>query len=57
MYSFKSRVRYSELAADKRLSLVSIINYFQDCCTFEAEDKESLPGRQGLSFLSEGEAF
>ncbi|MCR5103972.1 MAG: hypothetical protein K6B68_05890 [Eubacterium sp.] len=40
MYSFKSRVRYSELAADKRLSLVSIINYFQDCCTFEAEDKD-----------------
>ena len=40
MYSFKSRVRYSELAADKRLSLVSIINYFQDCCSFEAEDKD-----------------
>lgn len=40
MYSFKSRVRYSELAADKRISLVSIINYFQDCCTYEAEDNE-----------------
>ena len=39
MYEFDSRVRYSELAADKRLSLVSIINYFQDCCTFEAEEK------------------
>ena len=38
MYSFTSRVRYSELSADKKLSLVSIINYFQDCCTFEAED-------------------
>lgn len=37
MYSFKSKVRYSELAPDKKLSLVSIINYFQDCCTFEAE--------------------
>jgi acyl-ACP thioesterase len=48
MYSFKSRVRYSELAADKRLSLVSIVNYFQDCCTFEAEDKEV-----GLQWLSE----
>lgn len=48
MYSFKSRVRYSELAADKRLSLVSIINYFQDCCTFEAEDKEV-----GLQWLND----
>ena len=48
MYSFNSRVRYSELAADKRLSLVSIINYFQDCCTFEAEDKDI-----GLQWLSD----
>ena len=48
MYSFKSRVRYSELVADKRLSLVSIINYFQDCCTFEAEDKEV-----GLQWLND----
>ena len=48
MYSFKSRVRYSELAADKRLSLVSIINYFQDCCTFEAEDKDV-----GLQWLND----
>ena len=38
MYKFTSRVRYSELAPDKKLSLISIINYFQDCCTFEAED-------------------
>ena len=40
MYKFNSRVRYSELAFDKKLSLVSIINYFQDCSTFEAEDKD-----------------
>ena len=40
MYSFNSRVRYSELSADKKLSLVSIINYFQDCCCFESEDKD-----------------
>ncbi|MCR5148749.1 MAG: acyl-[acyl-carrier-protein] thioesterase [Eubacterium sp.] len=39
MYEFDSRVRYSELAEDKKLSLVSIINYFQDCCTFEAEER------------------
>lgn len=48
MYSFKSRVRYSELVADKRLSLVSIINDFQDCCTFEAEDKDV-----GLQWLND----
>ena len=40
MYKFNSRVRYSELASDKKLSLVSIINYFQDCCTFESEDTD-----------------
>lgn len=48
MYEFDSRVRYSELAEDKRLSLVSIINYFQDCCTFEAED-----AGVGLAWLAE----
>ena len=34
MYSFKSRVRYSEVGEDKKLSLNGIINYFQDCSTF-----------------------
>ncbi len=48
MYSFTSRVRYSELAADKKASLVAIINYFQDCCTFESED-----GDIGLSWLAQ----
>ena len=48
MYSFTTRVRYSELAEDKCASLVSIINYFQDCCTFESED-----GDIGLSWLNE----
>ena len=48
MYSFKTRVRYSELAEDKKASLFSIINYFQDCCTFESED-----GDIGLAWLGE----
>ena len=48
MYSFDTRVRYSELAEDKKASIVSIINYFQDCCTFEAED-----GGVGLRWLKE----
>lgn len=37
-YTFKSRIRYSELDKDKRLSLNSVINYFQDCSTFQSED-------------------
>ena len=48
MYSFETRVRYSELAEDRSASLVSIINYFQDCCTFESED-----GEIGLDWLAE----
>lgn len=46
MYSFDTRVRYSELAEDQKCSLVAIIQYFQDCCTFEAED-----GGVGLAWL------
>ncbi|MDF2610354.1 MAG: acyl-ACP thioesterase [Lachnospiraceae bacterium] len=38
MYSFKSRVRYSEVDKNKQLDLFSIINYFQDCSTFQSED-------------------
>lgn len=38
MYSFNSRVRYSEIDKNKTLDLASIINYFQDCSTFQSED-------------------
>lgn len=38
MYSFDSRVRYSEVDHNKKLDLSSIINYFQDCSTFHSED-------------------
>lgn len=38
MYSFDSRVRYSEVDASKHLDLHAIINYFQDCSTFHSED-------------------
>lgn len=37
MYSFRSRVRYSETDKDGRLAVPSIINYFQDCSTFQSE--------------------
>ncbi len=36
-YSFSGRVRYSELGPDGRLTLHSLVNYFQDCCTFQSE--------------------
>lgn len=38
MYSFKSRVRYSETGEDGRLTLTGMINYMQDCSTFHSED-------------------
>lgn len=38
MYTFKSRVRYSEIDATGTLSLGGIINYMQDCSTFQSED-------------------
>lgn len=38
MYSFESRVRYSETGKDGRLTLESILNYFQDASTFHSKD-------------------
>lgn len=38
MYELKSRVRYSEVDENERLSLFAMINYFQDCCTQQSED-------------------
>lgn len=38
MYTFDSRVRYSEISKEGTLALSSIINYMQDCSTFQSED-------------------
>lgn len=38
MYSLNSRVRYSETDSEKRLTLPSLLDYLQDCCTFQSED-------------------
>lgn len=38
MYTFDSRVRYSEVGEDGLLSLQSLLDYFQDCSTFHSED-------------------
>ncbi len=37
-YSFDSRIRYSEVGSDGYLTPESIMNYFQDCSTFQSED-------------------
>lgn len=37
MYSFKSRVRYSEINKEGMLDIPSVLNYFQDCSTFQSE--------------------
>lgn len=38
MYSFNSRVRYSEVDSDEKITMQAIIDYFQDCSTFHSED-------------------
>lgn len=38
MYSFDGRIRYSEVDSEGRLTMASLINYFQDCSTFQSED-------------------
>ncbi|MCD7825723.1 MAG: thioesterase [Clostridiaceae bacterium] len=38
MYTFESRVRYSEIAEDGKISLGAIIDYMQDCTNFQSED-------------------
>ena len=48
MYSFQSRIRFSEVGEDNCLTIPSLINYFQDCSTFQSED-----GKVGVSWLKE----
>lgn len=38
MYTFDGRVRYSEVGEDGCMTLQSLLDYFQDCSTFQAED-------------------
>ena len=37
MYQFDSRVRYSEVNSGRKLTLPALLNYMQDCCTFQSE--------------------
>lgn len=38
MHKMETRIRYSECAADNKLKIASIINYFQDCTTENSEE-------------------
>lgn len=40
MYTFNSRIRYSECDASMRLTMVGLVNYFQDTSTFHTESLE-----------------
>ena len=48
MYSFNARVRYSEVGGDRRLSVPGVVNYLQDCSTFQSEDL-----RMGIDYLEQ----
>ena len=37
MYSFKSRVRYSEINRDGLLDIPAVLNYFQDCSNLQSK--------------------
>lgn len=38
MYTFNSRIRYSEVGEDGHITVPSIIDYMQDCTNFQSED-------------------
>lgn len=38
MYDFKSRIRYSEINSERELTLPALVDYLQNCCTFQSED-------------------
>lgn len=38
MYQFESKIRYSEVDADCNLTLSALMNYFQDCSSFQSEE-------------------
>lgn len=48
MYSFNSRVRYSEVDENRELTVTAMINYLQDCSTFQSEDIQ-----MGIDYLTE----
>ena len=51
-YSFGGRVRYSEIGENGLLTLPGILNYFQDCSTFQSEESGL-----GIEVLKEWKRF
>lgn len=45
MYSFDSKIRYSEVDSEGYLTPAALINYFQDCTTFHSEEVGNGIGR------------
>ena len=53
-YQFESRVRYSEMGLDRKLTLAAVTDYFQDCSTFQSEECGNgldLLQEQGLAWM------
>ena len=48
MYRFDSRVRYSEVDSKGAVKMNAILDYFQDCSSFQAEELGV-----GLSYMAE----
>lgn len=46
MYTFESRIRYSETDENKTLTIPKLVDYFQDCTTFHSEDTDA-----GLDYM------
>ena len=53
MYTFSSRIRYSEIDADGFLRITAMIDYLQDCSTFHSEEV----GYGAFRLFSEGYAW
>lgn len=52
-YKFESRVRYSEMDMEQKLTRMALVDYFQDCSTFQSEECNN-----GLAYLrSKGMAW
>lgn len=51
MYTMNNRIRYSEVDSSKELLLSALLDYFQDCCTFESEELGI-----GVDYLAENQA-
>ncbi len=48
MYKFEGRIRYSEVDRSRKLTVEKLIDYFQDCSSFQSEDLEV-----GLDYMEE----